>query len=44
MENHAPSQVRADLGPSNLPAFSEAFDCAPGDPMARNQTERVKFL
>lgn len=44
MENHAPSQVRADLGPSNLPAFSEAFDCAPGDPMARNQTERVQFL
>jgi len=44
MENHAPNQVRADLGPSNMPAFSAAFGCRPGDPMARNETERVAFL
>lgn len=44
IDNHAPSQVRADLGPSNLPAFAEAFNCAPGEPMARNASDRVRFL
>lgn len=43
-DNHAPSQVRADLGPSNMPAFAEAFDCAPGDPMNRNASDHVRFL
>ncbi|MFC3127879.1 M13 family metallopeptidase [Coralloluteibacterium stylophorae] len=36
---HAPANFRAVGAPSNLPAFAEAFECKPGDPMVR--AERV---
>jgi len=38
---HAPGQFRAVGAPSNMPAFIEAFDCQPGDPMRRDGEERV---
>ncbi|WP_282297406.1 M13 family metallopeptidase [Stenotrophomonas sp. PS02289] len=41
---HAPGQVRADLAPSNLPAFAQAFHCPPGAAMARRDSQRVLFL
>jgi putative endopeptidase len=38
---HSPPQFRAIGAPSNLPAFSAAFSCKPGVPMARSGEERV---
>ncbi len=43
-DNHAPPRVRADIGPSNLPAFAQAFNCTANAPMARPESERVVFL
>ncbi|WP_461020723.1 M13 family metallopeptidase [Stenotrophomonas tumulicola] len=43
-DNHAPGTVRADGAPSNMPAFAQAFNCTPGDPMARRDADRVTFL
>ncbi|MCL7713554.1 M13 family metallopeptidase [Stenotrophomonas mori] len=38
---HAPAQFRAIGAPSNLPAFSAAFQCKPGAPMARTGDDQV---
>jgi putative endopeptidase len=38
---HAPARFRAIGAPSNLPAFSAAFSCEPGEPMARAGEDRV---
>lgn len=43
-DNHVPGHIRADGAPSNLAAFAEAFNCTPGDPMARPDNEQVRFL
>lgn len=43
-DTHVPASVRANGAPSNLPAFARAFNCSPGDPMARPEGERVHFL
>ncbi len=43
-DNHVPGSIRADGAPSNLAAFAEAFNCTPGDPMARADDEQVRFL
>lgn len=43
-DNHAPPSIRADIGPSNLPAFAAAFNCTANAPMARPESERVVFL
>ena len=38
---HAPARYRV-LGPlANMPAFAQAFACAPGSPMARAEADRV---
>lgn len=41
---HALAAPRADVAPSNMPAFAAAFQCAPGTPMRRNATDRVAYL
>lgn len=41
---HALGAPRADVGPSNLPAFAEAFQCANNTPMARSDFSRVDYL
>ncbi|MBB4722053.1 M13 family metallopeptidase [Xanthomonas euvesicatoria] len=38
---HAPANFRANGAPSNMPAFAQAFQCKPGDAMARGDKERV---
>ncbi|KFL36779.1 M13 family metallopeptidase [Arenimonas donghaensis] len=38
---HSPGMFRAIGAPSNLPAFSEAFDCKEGDKMVRSGEDRV---
>jgi len=43
-DTHVPASVRADAAPSNMPAFARAFNCSPGDPMARPSGQRVHFL
>jgi len=43
-DTHVPGSVRADGAPSNMPAFARAFNCSPGDPMARRPGEQVYFL
>ena len=40
-DSHAPAGFRAAGAPSNLPAFAEAFDCKPGDPMVRDGDDRI---
>ncbi|MGA8276836.1 MAG: M13 family metallopeptidase [Rhodanobacteraceae bacterium] len=40
---HAPAMFRAIGAPSNMPAFAEAFQCKPGDPMVRPESKRVKI-
>lgn len=40
-DEHALAQFRAIGAPSNLPAFAEAFNCKPGDPMVRDGDDRV---
>lgn len=41
---HSFGAPRTDVAASNLPAYAEAFACAPGDPMTRNETARVVYL
>lgn len=41
---HSFGPPRADVVPSNMPAYAAAFRCAPGTPMARNATGRVTYL
>lgn len=41
---HAPGPARADVTPSNLPAFAQAFQCANGTAMVRSDSQRVLFL
>lgn len=41
---HAPGPARANVGPSNMPAFADAFQCAPGSAMTRSDSERVQYL
>ncbi|WP_312318132.1 M13 family metallopeptidase [Stenotrophomonas sp.] len=41
---HAPGQARADVAPSNLATFAQAFRCPPGAPMARSDSQRVLYL
>lgn len=41
---HAFGPPRADVGPANMPAYAQAFQCPPGAPMTRNDTERVAYL
>lgn len=41
---HAFGAPRADVGPANLPAYAEAFNCTPGSPMTRTDAERVAYL
>lgn len=43
-DNHVPGRIRADGAPSNMPAFAQAFNCTPGEPMARPAGEQVRFL
>jgi len=38
---HAPAQYRAIGAPSNMPAFAQAFGCKAGDPMVRDDGQRV---
>ncbi|MCF8825838.1 M13 family metallopeptidase [Xanthomonas campestris] len=38
---HAPANFRANGAPSNMPAFAQAFQCKPGDAMARGDKDRV---
>jgi len=43
VDPHAPPQFRT-IGPlSNIPAFAEAFNCKPGDPMVRPESERAQI-
>lgn len=41
---HAPGPARANVGPSNLRAFADAFQCPPGSAMTRSDSERVVYL
>ncbi|WP_315386537.1 M13 family metallopeptidase [uncultured Stenotrophomonas sp.] len=41
---HAPGPARADVGPSNLPAYAQAFQCAPDSAMTRSDSERVIYM
>ncbi len=41
--NHAPSQFRAIASPSNMPAFSKAFECKRGDAMWRDPAKMVSI-
>ena len=43
IDTHAPSNVRSYAPASNLPAFAVAFGCKPGDPMAKDETQRVEI-
>ncbi|GLQ46871.1 peptidase [Dyella lipolytica] len=40
---HAPASLRAIGAPSNMPAFAEAFQCKPTDPMVRAGDKQVKI-
>ena len=40
---HAPSRFRAIGAPSNMPAFAQAFQCKAGDPMVRDDKQRVSI-
>ncbi|MFL9584502.1 M13 family metallopeptidase [Stenotrophomonas sp. AB1(2024)] len=41
---HAIGAPRADVGPANLRAYAQAFNCPPGTPMTRSDAERVVYL
>lgn len=41
---HAPGPARANVGPSNLQAYAQAFQCPPGSAMTRSESERVVYL
>ncbi|HDS0923943.1 TPA: M13 family metallopeptidase [Stenotrophomonas maltophilia] len=41
---HAFGPPRADVGPANMPAYAQAFQCPPGTPMTRSDAERVVYL
>lgn len=38
---HAPARMRANMAPSNLDAYAQAFDCEHGDPMVRSPGAQV---
>ena len=40
-DSHAPANFRAIGAPSNLPAFAQAFECKPGQPMVRQGEQQV---
>ena len=42
-DTHAASSVRSYAPSSNLPAFTAAFSCKPGDPMALGEKQRVSI-
>ncbi|MFL5402313.1 MAG: M13 family metallopeptidase [Gemmatimonadales bacterium] len=43
VDPHAPPEFRT-IGPlSNIPAFAQAFNCKPGDPMVRPESERAQI-
>jgi putative endopeptidase len=43
VDPHAPPQFRT-IGPlSNIPAFAQAFNCKPGDPMVRPESARAQI-
>ena len=41
---HSFGAPRANVGPANLPAYAQAFNCTPGTPMTRTEAERVAYL
>jgi putative endopeptidase len=43
IDPHAPASLRAIGAPSNMPAFAEAFQCKPTDPMVRSGDKQVKI-
>jgi len=40
---HASAQFRAIATPSNMPAFTQAFSCKPGDSMVRAPNVQVNI-
>ncbi|PMQ05188.1 MULTISPECIES: M13 family metallopeptidase [unclassified Dyella] len=42
-DRHAPTSLRAIGASSNSPAFAEAFQCRPNDPMVRSGESRVQI-
>ena len=40
---HAPAKFRAIGAPSNMPEFASAFQCKAGDPMVRDEKDRVRI-
>ncbi|GLQ49689.1 M13 family metallopeptidase [Dyella flava] len=43
IDPHAPASLRAIAAPSNMPAFADAFQCKPTDPMVRSGDKQVKI-
>jgi putative endopeptidase len=43
VDPHSPAQFRAIGAPSNMPAFANAFQCKPTDPMVRSTDKQVKI-
>jgi putative endopeptidase len=43
IDPHAPASLRAIGAPSNMTAFSDAFQCKPADPMVRSGDKQVKI-
>ena len=40
---HAPAKFRAIGAPSNMPEFAQSFACKAGDPMVRDEKDRVRI-
>jgi len=43
VDPHAPASLRAIGAPSNMAAFAQAFQCAPGDAMVRSADKQVNI-
>jgi putative endopeptidase len=43
VDPHGPAVFRTNGPLSNIPAFARAFDCRPGDPMVRPESQRVQI-
>ncbi len=41
--SHAPNNWRVNGPLSNMPEFAQAFDCQPGDPMVRRESDRARL-